>query len=246
MPLRKIVQIDEQKCNGCGKCIPECAEGAIAIVGGKARLVADVVCDGLGACLGHCPEGAITIIEREAEAFDEAEVHRRKAQPASACAGTWAGTSVTGLSLPMADSTGARASAAPSADGEPSSALANWPIQLHLVPPTAPFLQDAHVLLSANCVPFAMPDFHERLLRDHKVLIACPKLDDGNEIYVEKLRALIDEAKINTLTVMIMEVPCCGGLLALAQKAAGQATRKVPVKAITVGIHGNVLHETWV
>jgi NAD-dependent dihydropyrimidine dehydrogenase PreA subunit len=204
MPKRSIVKIDEEKCTGCGECVPSCAEGAIQIIDGKARLKADNLCDGLGACLGDCPAGAITIEEREAEAFDEAP---------------------TGL--------------------QPSE-LRQWPVQLHLVSPHAPYFAGADLLLAADCTAFAMGDFHGRHLKGKALAIACPKLDGGQDVYLEKLVALIDEALVNTVTVMIMEVPCCGGLLELARAAAAKASRKVPVKRVLVGLQGNVIAEDWI
>jgi len=197
MTKRKIVEIDEAKCNGCGLCVVSCAEGAIQVVGGKARLVSDVYCDGLGACLGECPQGAITIAERNAAPFDEAAARRHVAQlrqpkPAEACAGSCPGSRVQDLRLSVlpaaSGATGcSSASAGPQAEGLPvtpngsaaaRSALGNWPVQLHLVPPNAPFLHGADLLLVADCVPFALADFHERYLQGRPVVIACPKLDN--------------------------------------------------------------------
>ncbi|OGC31334.1 hypothetical protein A2311_03755 [candidate division WOR-1 bacterium RIFOXYB2_FULL_48_7] len=203
MAKRKIVHIDENKCNGCGLCVPNCHEGAIKVIDGKARLVSDVYCDGLGACLGHCPQDAITLEEREAAPFE----------------------------LPT--------------PAEQISELRQWPIQLHLVPPQAPYFQGKDLLLSADCVAYALGDFHSSYLRGKNLVIACPKLDAGQEIYRQKLVELIDESKINTLTVMIMEVPCCGGLLQLARQALAQAKRKVPVKLIVVGRQGNINKDEW-
>ena len=196
MAKRKIIKIDEEKCNGCGLCIPHCAEGAIRIIDGKARLVSDIFCDGLGACLGHCPQGAIRIIERKADAFDEAKAHAHRRV-----------------------STGCPSSQALAFAAAPSeSHLANWPLQLSLVPVNAPYLEGADVLLAADCVAFCLPDFHERLLRGKILIIACPKLDD-TQIYAEKLTQMVTVHKIKSLTIAHMEVPCCFGLKMLIEEA---------------------------
>jgi NAD-dependent dihydropyrimidine dehydrogenase PreA subunit len=268
MTLRKIIDIDEELCDGCGQCVPSCHEGALQIINGKARLVSDVLCDGLGACLGECPTGALTVSEREAPEFDQAEVARRSSRKAAVR------LPMANLPLPAAVKAPAARAAihvvgdshlggcpgsrvqsfdnpAPSrssntAGGEPRpSRLRQWPIQLHLVPPTAPYFQRANLLLAADCVPFAVADFHDRFLDGRALAIACPKLDQHMEIYVEKLTAMIDEAGIDTLTVAIMEVPCCGGLVRLAQQAVAAATRKVPIKVVQVGVRGDVQMERW-
>ena len=289
---RDIIRIDADKCTGCGQCVPNCPEGAIRILDGKARLVSDLFCDGLGACIGHCPEGAIAIEKREAEPYDEArvmetiirqgptvirahlehlrdhnqmeylsqalEVMRKKGVPnplhggsAPACAGH--GPSAHAGGCPGARSMSFAPAAAPAEkgaggddSGQRPSRLTHWPVQLHLVSPRAPQYQGRDVLLAADCVAYALGDFHKDHLNGRALAIACPKLDDGQDVYVEKIRALIDEAKINTLTVMIMQVPCCSGLLHLAREAASQAKRKVPVKCAVVGIQGDILSEEWV
>lgn len=262
MATRKIVNIDEDLCNGCGLCVPSCAEGAIQIIDGKARLVADNLCDGLGACLGDCPMNAITIEEREAREFDEAavETHLSKAAGMEAAARI----PTTHLNLrPHGHGigTGGHAGGCPGArvlqfdrpaqenqalSSPRASALRQWPVQLHLIPPTAPYFQKAHVVLAADCVAFAMGGFHEQYLDGRSLAIACPKLDQGQEVYLDKLVAMIDNAKIETMTVMIMEVPCCSGLLKLAQAAAAKASRKVPLKLVRVSLQGEVLDEHWV
>ncbi len=253
MSVRKIVRIDEEKCNGCGACVPSCAEGAIRIIDGKARLVADNLCDGLGACLGDCPEGAITIEERDADEFDESAVKRHvKAAPIAPApmpvrppSPLHAGGGCPGSRMMRFDGPG---DDAPSIDGPPGeirSELRQWPVQMHLVSPTAPYFQGADVLLAADCVAFSVGDFHRCWLRGKALAIACPKLDDGQDTYLKKLVAMIDEARINTLTVMVMEVPCCGGLTALAREACARAARRVPVKRIVVSLRGDVLSEEW-
>ncbi len=263
MAVRKMVKIDEDKCTGCGECVPACAEGAIQIVDGVARLAADNLCDGLGACLGDCPEGAITIEEREAEDFDEMAVeehmnklkneatgaaqvsqiashpHAHEHGPGGGCPGARM------IQFDKPTGGGAAPGNEPIAGTQPSE-LRQWPVQLHLVPPTAPYFKKADVLLAADCVAFAMGNFHRDHLKGRGLAIACPKLDQGQEIYLQKLIAMIDEAEINTLTVMVMEVPCCTGLVQLAKEAASRANRKVPVKKIVVGLRGDVMNEEWV
>lgn len=281
---RNIIKIDEEKCTGCGLCIPNCPEGAIQILDGKARLVSDLFCDGLGACLGHCPEGAITVEEREAEPYDERKVmaniiqqgpntikahlkhlaeHGEKEYLAQAVAVL----KENGIENPLAHTEkrkeqemkqtapggcpGTRSMEFAQQDtdagsGTRPSQLTHWPVQLHLMSPTAAQYRGADVLLAADCSAFALGDFHKEHLKDKALAIACPKLDSGQEEYLAKLKALIDEAEINTLTVMIMQVPCCRGLLALAREAINSATRKVPVKCIVVGIQGQILSEEWV
>jgi len=221
MAVRKIVQIAEEKCNGCGECIANCAEGALKIIDGKARLVGDRHCDGLGACLGTCPQGAIMITEREADEFDEAAAGARADMP-------------KGRAAPDAAPHTARAeqSAGP-------SALSQWPVQLSLVPVNAPFLKGADVLLAADCVPFALADFHARLLRGRKLLIGCPKLDDCG-LYVEKLAQILKQNDIRSLTVAHMEVPCCFGLIALAKRAAAESGKQVPVEEVILSVQGDV------
>lgn len=237
MTKRKIVKIDETLCNGCGECIPSCHEGAIQLVDGKARLVSDVYCDGLGACLGHCPQDAIVIEEREAAEFDQVKVknHLAKEEGSNCSCPGAAMQDFSERDQPVGDLAGSR-----------PSQLRQWPIQLHLVPPNAPYFRGKDVVLAADCVAYAQGDFHRDYLREKSLAIACPKLDNNQEIYLEKLIQMIDQAKINTLTVMIMEVPCCGGLLQLARTALAQAERKVPLKVIVVGLQGNILKEEWV
>ncbi len=213
--VREIITIDEEKCNGCGNCVPGCPEGALQIIDGKARLVSDLHCDGLGACIGECPTGALMIERREAEPYDEKKT--------------------------MQNIMRAGAGSAPQA-----SRLQQWPVQLHLISPRAPYFQKADMLLAADCVAYAVGDFHSRYLAGKSLAVACPKLDSNQDVYVEKLIALIDEAKINTITVVLMEVPCCGGLLRLAKTAAQQASRKIPIKAVVVNLQGEELQEEWV
>jgi NAD-dependent dihydropyrimidine dehydrogenase PreA subunit len=253
MAVREVIKIDEKLCDGCGDCVTACAEGAIEIIDGKARLVSDVYCDGLGACLGHCPQGALTVIEREADSFDEEAVERRLADlrtgspaPDRPMMQVVAQPPAMGGGCP-----GSRAQmhepAAPSSPfvpgSGPASQLRHWPVQLHLVPPTAPFFQDADVLLAADCVAFAVADFHQRFLAGHSLAIACPKLDANQEIYIQKLVAMIDQARIKSLKVMVMEVPCCGGLVRLVEEALHRSQHDVPVECLVVGTQGALLGE---
>ena len=257
MATRPMVLIDEELCNGCGDCVPSCAEGAIQIIDGKAKLVADNLCDGLGACLGDCPEGAIAVVEREADGYDEnaVEEHLQKLKkeedlahaPVAGPQGHHDGAQACGCpgskmfsfdELDDAPAAGGMGASVP-------SALRQWPIQLHLVSPTAPYFEGSDVLLAADCCAFAMGDFHSNHLQGKSLAVACPKLDQGQDIYLQKLVEMINESKINTLTVMVMEVPCCTGLVQLASQALNIAERKVPLKKVTVGIRGDVLAEDW-
>ena len=247
MAWRKVIHIDEEKCDGCGECLTGCAEGAIAIIEGKARLVSEMYCDGLGACLGHCPQGAITMEEREAEPFDEVKTqeHLERLRVRTArlapipmmptphqCPGS------------MARSLAHRATPAASARnfaGAPAaSELRNWPVQLTLVPPNALYFRGADLLLVADCVPFACADFHQRFLGGKPVMVGCPKLDQA-EFYGRKLAEIVRAAQPRSLTVVHMEVPCCSGLTRIAQYALGLAARSAPLTDVTVGIRGEVL-----
>jgi len=249
---RKIIRIDEDLCTGCGDCVVACAEAALEVIDGKARVVNDIFCDGLGACIGECPEGALEIIEREALEFDEEEVEKRLESLNHK-------ESIETEQVRQIVADHAQQCGCPSAQtmvfdepevqtelvGKIPSALRQWPVQMHLINPGAPYYQGADVLLSADCVGFSYGDFHRDFLKQKSIAIACPKLDQGKEIYIEKIKSLIDDAKINTLTVAIMDVPCCSGLLGLAQEGAKRANRKVPIKYIVVGIQGNILKEEW-
>lgn len=246
--IRKIVKIDEEKCNGCGLCVPACAEGAIRIVDGKARLAADNLCDGLGACLGECPQDAITIIEREADHFDEAAVaeHLRRADAAPTAAKPQHaphgqhGTHVGGCPGSRAMTFTAPAAADPPAAAvtQPSQ-LRQWPVQLTLVPTGAPYFQDADLLITADCVPFAYADYHREFLAGKAVVVGCPKLDD-NRFYLEKLTELFRVSTIRSVTVLRMEVPCCGGIVMAARQALAAAGKDIPFREVTIGIRGEV------
>ena len=254
MMTRKIVRIDEDKCNGCGQCVPSCAEGAIRIVDGKAKLEADKLCDGLGNCLGTCPMDAITIEERTAEAFDEEAVERHLAGGATrketakpqaakpqAAGGGCPGTMARRLAAAAEAPTDAKP---PETDAKPQAArpsrLGHWPVQLALVPTGGAIWQDADVLIAADCVPTALPDFHERLLAGKTLAIACPKLDDLGS-YIQKLAAIFAGNPIRSITVAHMEVPCCTGIVYAVEQALKQAGRQdIPMTDVTVGVDGTL------
>lgn len=241
---RKIVKIDEEKCDGCGLCVPNCAEGALQIIDGKARLVKDIYCDGLGACLGHCPQGAITIEEREADAFD-GEASKRYIE----------GTKTAGAKKPAP----AHAHACPSMmfknvnrrkmsdtagedkDGTQSE-LTQWPVQLALVPPQAPYLKGADILIAADCVAFAYADFHRRFLKGKALVIGCPKLDDIQS-HIEKLEQIFRHAGIRSITVAYMEVPCCFGLAGAVNEAMKRAGADIPVREVIISVNGEILKD---
>ncbi len=298
--LREIITIDEEKCNGCGLCIPACPEGALQIIDGKARLVSDLMCDGLGACIGECPEGAITIEKREAEDYNEEKVieiiagkgkntviaHLKHLEEHGQyeyrdAAINWLKENASRLDFEldeldevkkshhqnafvkqaMHSEVFAHAGGCPGSrtidfgqiepnnvrattDDQPSE-LRQWPVQMHLINPMAPYFQGADVVLAADCVAYTLGNFHSRYLKGKSLAIACPKLDSHQDIYLQKLIQMVDQARINMLIVMIMEVPCCGGLLQMALQAVNLAQRKVPVKMIKVGIKGDIIQEEW-
>jgi ferredoxin len=242
MIQRKIVHIDESKCDGCGQCVPSCHEGAIRIVGGKARLVSDKYCDGLGACLGHCPRNAISIIERQSQPFDEAAVAEHiKSQAAQAVPHTGCpGSAARVLERHPVEAAAQGPGAGSAASAEPTpSGLMNWPVQLTLVPPHAPYLRDAHLLLVADCVPFAYADFHRRFLDGRPVLIGCPKLDDG-QFYVNKLGQILQTAGVRAVTVVRMEVPCCQGITQIARMAIQSIGADIPLEETVISIQGEI------
>jgi len=234
---RKIIRIDEEKCNGCGLCVPACVEGALQIIDGKAKLISETYCDGLGACLGECPQGAITIEEKVAEEFDEeaAKLHLEEKKPAreelpcgcpSATVTQFKRHEVTGVaSKDVADQ---------------HSMLSHWPVQLTLVPPSAPFLQGADLVLSADCVPFAYAGFHQDFLKNHSLLVACPKLDDF-QAHLKKLTDILSHSQVKSLTVVHMEVPCCSGLVHMAKQAIQLSGKNIPFKEVTVSIKGDLI-----
>jgi Pyruvate/2-oxoacid:ferredoxin oxidoreductase delta subunit len=245
MATRKIVKIDEEKCTGCGLCIPNCAEGAIQIIDGKARLISDKFCDGLGACLGHCPEDALQVIEREAEGFDEqaVEVHLHKKhepvpetmpQPRSVSAGC---PSSRPIQFKAPEAKSVSTPAAPSV-----SMLTQWPVQLKLVPVSAPYFENADLLVAADCVPFAYGNFHLDFMKGKVVVVGCPKLDDI-QCYLEKLTEIFKNNSIKSVTLPYMEVPCCSGLVRATEEAVVASGKKIPLKKVKIGIQGDVKPE---
>jgi ferredoxin len=232
---RKIIEIDEQLCSGCGECAAACAEGAIRIVGGKARLVSETFCDGLGACLGDCPEGALKIIERESEEFDPklVEEHLRSMSPpgkeeAALACGCPSQQVQIFPSSPLTRSAGQEM---------PQSALTHWPVQIRLVPPQAPFLKGADLLVAADCTPLAYAGFHQDLLPGKVVMLGCPKFDDAEE-YTEKFAEIFRTAGIRSITVVEMEVPCCSKLPLIIKKALGLSDKRIPMEEIVISRRG--------
>ncbi len=234
---RKIIEIDEEKCNGCGACVTGCAEGALAIVDGKAKLVNDVFCDGLGACIGECPTGALKIIERDAPEFDEIAVQghiHKKAPPAGGC---------PGMQLRFAEPSSVKESKVESQkiSGQViPSELNQWPTQLHLVPPVAPFFKNRELVVLSTCAPSASPDVNWRFIRGRAIAIACPKLD-RTEGYVEKLTAILTSNGIPKVIIVRMEVPCCGGLTMMVKEAVRQSGRNdLIVEEAVIGLDGEL------
>ena len=277
---RKIIEIDESKCNGCGKCIPNCPEGALQIIDGKARLISDLFCDGLGACVGECPLGAMKVVEREAEPYDEKtvmlkgiiphgentikahlkhlkehnetefleiaintlkenniEVPDLEEKPKSPCGGGCPGMA----SRTMAPRTAQTAQAGNTQPGKVLSELRQWPLQLHLINPAAPYFDNADLLVSADCVPYAYGDFHRDFLQGKIVITFCPKLDNSMDRYLEKLTELFRTKQINSVTIVRMEVPCCGGTEMVVRKALEAAGKQVNVKVNVISINGEII-----
>lgn len=277
MAKRRIISIDEKKCTGCGLCIPNCPEGAIQIIDGKARLVSDLFCDGLGACLGHCPEGAITIEEREAEKYDERKVMENivKAGPNVITAHidhlrahnehAYLKTALEYLkekNINIMEEGGShmahhgggcpgmqvvdnrnepREPAGGVAPAHVGSELRQWPIQLHLLNPHAPYFQDADLLIAADCVAFSFGNFHPRFLKGKTLVILCPKLDDGIDSYREKLTEIFKDNNIKSVTIAHMEVPCCFGTVQLVEEALKKSGKNIVMKEYTVSLKGEII-----
>jgi len=245
--VRNIISIDENKCDGCGLCIPSCEEGALQIVDGKARLVKEVYCDGLGNCLGECPQGAIEMIEREAEPFDEKAVEEHlqrlekediKIEESTEECGVCCGSSlVQDIQKPGQKSTSGNATS--QKDYVPEAELSHWPVQLHLVSPQARFLQGVDLLIAADCVPFAYADFHRSFLAERSLLIGCPKLDD-TDVYHQKLVEIFKRNKLKSITLVHMEVGCCFGLSRLVRSALEESGTETPLEEIVVGVDGSI------
>ncbi len=243
MPVRKIIHIDEEKCDGCGLCADACHEGAIRIIDGKAKLVSESYCDGLGDCIGECPQGAITIEQREAADYDEEAVKRHVAAQRGPSVSACPGSAARQLRPRSGDRAPSPGSPAASPEGGSESRLGHWPVQLMLVPPGAPFLKGADLVVAADCVPFALAGFHDRYLDGRAVVVGCPKLDDI-AYYYEKLKDLFREAAPRSITVVRMEVPCCGGITKAVEQARNEAVPDTPLLVHTIGIRGDVLDET--
>lgn len=301
--LREIVKIDEDLCNGCGECIPNCHEGALQIIDGKARLVSDLMCDGLGACLGHCPMGAIEIEKREADTYNEVEVMKimvekgentvvahlehlldhnetgfyneamaylkenEESLPFSLLKVTAKVEKLNDVSeenkhrakiklmeeqacaCPGSKEMSFRPEVKPAFNMDvqnASSELRQWPVQMHLINPQASYFQDADIVFAADCVAYTLGNFHQKYLKGKSLAIACPKLDSGLDSYVEKIRSMIDDAHINTIHLIIMQVPCCGGMRRIVELAMEKASRKVPVKQTVIGMQGELISEDWI
>ena len=245
---RKIIRIDEEKCDGCGICVPSCAEGAIRLVGGKARLVAEKYCDGLGACLGECPRGALTVIDAEADPFDEEaakelvragrnSIHPHPFAKAVGDKALPCGCPSTLMQsfAPQTGCAGANIPVSQTASGV--SALTHWPVQIRLVPPSAPFLKGADLLVAADCTPVAYPRFHDDLLRGKTVLLGCPKFDDAED-YINKFAAIFKTAAIKSVTIVVMEVPCCQGLPVIVRKGMALAGKEIPIEIVVISARG--------
>jgi NAD-dependent dihydropyrimidine dehydrogenase PreA subunit len=251
--MRDIVRIDEDLCDGCGICVPGCAEGAIEIIDGKAKLVAEKYCDGLGACLGTCPKDAITVIKREADSFDEEAVEERlhelkaaeqaqadqkpKAAPTLGCGcpGSAMATFTPAKPAPSASS----AASGPRSVEQSVSALTHWPIQIRLIPPHAPFLKGANLLVAADCAPASYPALHQELLPGKVIMLGCPKFDDAQS-YVERFVDIFNQAGINSITVLSMEVPCCAGLAEIVRQALIVSGKRIPYQEIVITRQGQI------
>jgi NAD-dependent dihydropyrimidine dehydrogenase PreA subunit len=244
--IRKIIKIDEELCNGCGLCVPDCAEGSLVIIDGKAKLVEDRLCDGLGACLGACPQGALQIIEREADEFDEEAVESYLATKKDITA-TPAKHSLKSSGCPSSRlqtfvvPAPCQSVNAPTMTGTTASALRNWPIQIRLIPPHAPFLKNADVLIAADCTAVAVPGFQEKYLQDKVVMMGCPKFDDA-EAYIQKFTDILTTCSLKSITILIVEVPCCSAMNVIVKQAMVRAGVTVPVEQITVTTQGEELN----
>lgn len=263
MTVRKIVSIDESKCNGCGLCIPNCAEGALAIIDGKAKLIKEIYCDGLGACLGHCPQDAITIIERDADEFNEDAVEKMLKEQGktlnntqnasnSGCPGSTVRQfnkveshahegGCPGSRMRMIQ----RKETEETEDVKLTSKLRQWPVQLQLVPASAPFLKNADLLITADCVPFAYANYHNDFLKGKVVVVGCPKLDDSM-YYAKKLQDIISVNDLESITVLRMEVPCCSGIAQAAKMGRDNSGINIPIKVVTISIEGEVIRKEYI
>ena len=241
--LRKIIEIDEERCDGCGLCVPSCAEGAIKIIDGKARLIAEKYCDGLGACLGDCPQDAIRIVEKEVDEFDgeAVEKHLRPTMDTSAKTPNPIPSGCPSAHIRnFTEQPAAKPAAKPETTAKVPSALSHWPVQIRLVPPHAPFLKNADLLVAADCSPMAYGNFHRDFLAGKVVMMGCPKFDDI-KIYEERFRQIFSQAEVKSVTILVMEVPCCQGLPAIVKKALKDSRKNIPLEIVTLGLQGKIL-----
>jgi NAD-dependent dihydropyrimidine dehydrogenase PreA subunit len=243
---RKIIEIDEASCDGCGNCVISCAEGALQIIDGKARVISDNLCDGLGACIGECPQDALKIIERQADDFDEQAVEQHlEAQKEKAGKQTLVCGCPSAQIQSFAPGTGCQGTNAPRSLAAADSALTHWPVQIRLIPPTAPFLKNADLLVTADCVPLAFPSLHRDYLAGKIVMLGCPKFDDVQS-YIDKFADIFQTANVKSVTTMVMEVPCCSGLPMIVQKGMQKAGVTVSARLVTISTRGEVLEERTV
>jgi NAD-dependent dihydropyrimidine dehydrogenase PreA subunit len=246
---RKIIEINEELCNGCGQCVPDCAEGSLKIIDGKARLVADKLCDGLGACLGSCPTGALKIVEREADEFDEhaveayLESEKKKAVATPKVMDCGCASSHIQTLKPLSPCQSANIPSMHKAADSQGSALSHWPVQIRLVPAHAPFLQNAHLLVAADCTAVAARNFQEKYLEGRAVMMGCPKFDDA-EAYIKRFAEVISTCNLKSLTVLIMEVPCCSAMNVIVKKARDLSGVDLPIEQITISVRGEELART--
>jgi NAD-dependent dihydropyrimidine dehydrogenase PreA subunit len=241
---RKIIEIDDDLCDGCGECVPSCAEGALEIIDGKARLIAEMYCDGLGACLGECPTGALTIVEREVDDFDEEAVEELLKEKERDEKTPMESIPIQGCPSKMLHSFGQPlVNTADNNQGEKSlspSNLSHWPIQINLIPPTAPFLKGADILVAADCTPVAYPDFHRDFLNGKVIMVGCPKFDDV-QAYIDKFADIFKTADIKSITSVVMEVPCCSAMPMILKKALELAEKEIPFEEVVISIRGEIL-----
>ncbi|MDD3471450.1 MAG: 4Fe-4S ferredoxin [Syntrophaceae bacterium] len=243
--MRNIIEIDEELCDGCGNCIISCAEGALEIVDGKARLVAEKYCDGLGACLGECPTGALKVIQREADDFDEEAVEHRLAEISEKSSQETPGVMACGCPSTHIQTFTPAASACacanePKQHASQDSALSHWPVQIQLVPASAPFLKNADLLVAADCTAYAYAGFHSELLAGKALMVGCPKFDDARA-YIEKFAEIFEKANIKSVTVAIMEVPCCSGLPEIIKYGMKMAGKQIPLEKIIISSRGEII-----
>ncbi len=237
---RKIIEIDEELCDGCGQCVPSCAEGALQIIDGKAKLVAEVYCDGLGACLGECPTGALKIIEREADDFDEKAVEERLRELDSEDTGENKVLCPSAAPQILTTGTGCKKANEPVNQQSVVSALSHWPVQIRLVPPNAPFLKGADLLVVADCAALAYASLHRDFITGKAVMMGCPKFDNAQE-YIQKFTDIFNTADIKSITIPVMEVPCCKGLPVIVKKALEQSGKQIPITRVVISRQGEII-----